>query len=164
MVGAELPFVLKDIHGSRGEANYVIADESDYKRVIKSVKKNNVYVVGQKFIPNDGDFRILVLGRRIALVIHRSRQDDTTHLNNTSKGGNARLIDLVDLPTHVQTNSLIATKAMGRGVAGVDMVQDLVTKNWYCFEVNAGPQIATGAFLVEKQKAFAQFVKTELGK
>jgi D-alanine-D-alanine ligase-like ATP-grasp enzyme len=64
----------------------------------------------------------------------------------------------------VQTDSITAAKAMDHGVAGVDMVQDCNSGEWYCLEVNSGPQLATGAFTVEKQVAFAKFIETEVNK
>ncbi len=159
-----LPFVLKGIHASRGAHNYLIRDNEAYNTACAAIIAEGVFVVGQKFVPNEGDYRILVMGRRIALVIYRSRADNSTHLNNTSQNGSARLVELADLPTEVQTTSIIAAKVMDHGVAGVDMVQDSETGMWYCFEVNSGPQIATGAFTREKQVAFAKYIETELKK
>lgn len=158
------PFVLKSIHASRGDENHVITSEQEFKTIAERMKRGTIYAVAQRFIPNDGDLRVLVFGRRIALIIHRRRQDDATHLNNTSQGGDASLVQAADLPTNVQIDSINAARALGRGVAGVDMVQDLSTGAWYCLEVNDGPQLATGAFVAEKEQAFAQFIKTEMNK
>lgn len=164
-VGAlSVPFVVKSIHASRGADNYVIKDQKMFKTISKRLVKDNVYVVAQRFIPNDGDYRVLVFGRRIAKIIHRRRLDDTTHLNNTSAGGLAKLIKLADLPTSVQIDCINAARALERGIVGVDMVQNLETGMWYCFEVNEGPQLATGAFVSEKEAAFAEYIKTELSK
>jgi len=159
-----LPFVLKGIHASRGAHNFLIRQEADYDQAVKTILAEKIFVVGQKFVPNVGDYRVLVFGRRIALVIYRSRLDDSTHLNNTSQGGDARLVDLSELPNAVKTSSIVAAKVMDHGVAGVDMVQDSETGTWYCFEVNSGPQLATGAFTKEKWTAFAKYVETELNK
>lgn len=159
-----LPFVLKGIHASRGAHNYLVRSQADYVKACEAIHAEGVFVVGQKFVPNVGDYRILVLGRRIGLIIYRSRSDDSTHLNNTSQGGKARLVELSDLPTAVQTGSITAARELDHKVAGVDMVQDSETGEWYCFEVNSGPQIASGAFLREKQVAFAEFIETELSK
>ncbi len=159
-----LPFVLKGIHASKGQLNEVIRSESDFKRVASQALKEEQYLIGQAFVPNEGDYRILVLGRQISLVIYRSRKDDSTHLNNTSQGGTAALVDVNTLPSKVQIDSLSAATVMGRDVAGIDMVQDSASGEWYCFEVNDGPQIATGAFIQEKQQAFAEYLQRELEK
>jgi glutathione synthase/RimK-type ligase-like ATP-grasp enzyme len=159
-----LPFVLKGIHASRGDNNFLVRDEAAYRRIVRQLTADAVFVIGQKFIPNDGDYRILVLGRRIALVIYRNRKDDSTHLNNTSQGSMATLVPIEDLPTQVQTDSISAATLLERGVAGVDMLEDKITGSWYCLEVNDGPQLATGAFVPEKQVAFAKYIETELEK
>jgi glutathione synthase/RimK-type ligase-like ATP-grasp enzyme len=158
------PFVLKGIHASRGDHNYMIRSVEEYEDACRQVLADGVFVVGQTYVPNTGDYRILVMGRRISLIIHRSRSHNGTHLNNTSQGSTAKLVDISELPTAVQTTSIIAAKVLDHGVAGVDMVQNSETGHWYCFEVNSGPQIASGAFTTEKQQAFAKFIETELSK
>lgn len=159
-----LPFVLKDIHSSRGRNNEVIRTKSEYEKMVKNAHKEMIYLIAQAFVPNEGDYRLLVMGQTIVLAIWRRRQNDETHLNNTSQGGSSELHDLSEIPSKVQLDSLKALKAVKRDIAGVDMVCDSETGKWYCFEVNDGPQIATGAFTDEKQKAFAAFIKRELEK
>lgn len=162
-----LPFVLKDIHTSRGRNNEVIRNKAEYDEMTNRVnleKGERVYLVAQSFVPNNGDYRFLVMGQRIVLAIWRRRQDEETHLNNTSQGGFAELHELSEIPAKVQLDSLKALKAVNRDIGGVDMVRDTETGKWYCFEVNDGPQIASGAFVEEKQKAYAAFIKRELEK
>ena len=159
-----LPFVLKGIHSSRGEVNDVVRSKKDFDRISNFALTNTQYLIGQRFVPNDGDYRVLTMGKQIKLVIHRSRIDDTTHLNNTTTGGVARLADPNELPSKVQIKCVEMAHLMGRDIAGVDMVQDKYSKQWYCFEVNDGPQIATGVFKEEKQRALAEYLERELEK
>lgn len=159
-----VPFVLKGIHASRGEINEVVKSKADFDRIAKRALKAEQYLIGQRFIPNKGDYRVLVMGKQIKLVIYRSRTDDTTHLNNTSSGSSARLVEVMELPSDIQIKCLRATALMGRDIAGVDMVQDMVTKKWYCFEVNDGPQLAGGSFITEKQRVLAEYLQRELEK
>lgn len=159
-----VPFVLKDIHTSRGRNNEVIRDKQAYEKMVKGALEEPVYLVAQSFVPNNGDYRFLVMGQRIVLAIWRRRSDTTTHLNNTSQGGFAELHDFSEIPSKVQLDSLRSLKAVDRDIAGVDMVRDTETGKWYCFEVNDGPQIASGAFMEEKQKAYAAFIERELEK
>ncbi len=156
-----LPFVLKDIHGKKGDYNFLVKDEKSFRQAIKKATKAEVRLIGQKFIPNDGDYRLLVFGKRVGLIIHRQSKD-TSHLNNTSKGGNAKLINIEDIATKVQRDSIQAALLLDREIAGIDMVQDKKTGSWYCFEVNDGPQLATGTFLTEKYTAMARFLQNKL--
>ena len=160
-----VPFVLKDIHASRGNINEVISSQDDYDRVVETAAGNDLhYLIGQKFIPNNGDYRILVFGGEIKLIIHRQRPDDSTHLNNTSQGGQATIVDIDSLPASVQQDSIAAALALKVGIAGVDMVQDRQTEEWYCFEVNEGPQMATGSHREAKWNALSNYLITELEK
>lgn len=157
-----VPFVLKDIHTSRGRNNEVIRTLKDYEKMTQRVLGSEVYLIAQEFIPNDGDYRILVLGDAIELAIWRRRKDDSTHLNNTSQGSIAELHDSADLPLEVQRDALNAKRALKSDIAGVDMVRDNETGKWYCFEVNFGPQMATSAFAEDKLQAYARFINHKL--
>ena len=159
-----IPFVLKGIHASRGEINDVVRSQEDFDRLSAEALRQSQYLVGQRFVPNNGDYRVLTMGKQIKLLIFRSRLDDTTHLNNTSIGGTARLADINELPSDIQMKCLEMAELMGRDIAGIDMVQNIETKEWYCFEVNDGPQLATGAFKEEKQQALAEYLERELEK
>jgi len=158
-----VPFVLKGIHVSKGEHNYLIKDEKSFTKALKQADDEQVYLIGQKFIPNESDYRVLIFGQAIELVIERIKAGKDTHLNNTSKGGSAILHEVTDLPSDVRYDSLRAAALLGRDVAGVDMMQGSEDGLWYCLEVNDGPQIASGAYVEEKEKAFAQFINRKLG-
>ena len=157
-----LPFVLKDIHGNKGEHNYLVKDKRSFDAACRQAKKHDLYLIAQAFIPNDGDYRVLVFGSKISLVIYRQRQSDDTHLNNTSQGSKATLIPTTRLPATIQAACLQAAKVLERQVAGVDIVQDKVSGLWYCLEVNDGPQLATGSFAAEKHAAFAAYLERKL--
>ncbi len=157
-----LPFVLKDIHGNKGEYNYLIKNQKSFDEAIQKADKDEVQCIAQAFIANDGDYRVLVFGNKIYLVIYRERLNDKTHLNNTSRGARATLVATTDLPPAIQMASLASAKLMERQVAGVDIVKDKLSGLWYCLEVNDGPQLATGSFRNEKQAAFADYLERKL--
>lgn len=151
------PFILKDIHGSKGRFNEVISDKESFLRVCERAVQEGIYVIAQGFTPNDGDYRVLIMGGEVKLVIYRRRKDDTTHLNNTSQGGIGTLLPESNLPREVIDWSLGATDTMGRDISGVDVVLNKSDDKWYYFEVNDGPQISTGSFLDEKVKVVAEY-------
>lgn len=159
-----LPFILKDIHGNKGEHNYLVRDKKSFNKAIKKATKETVQCVAQAFIPNDGDYRVLVFGSRINLVIKRTRAHDKTHLNNTSQGAQAEIVDAKVFPAAVRNDCVRAAKLIQRQVAGVDIVKDKVSGLWYCLEVNDGPQLATGSFTKEKHAAFAAYLGRKLSK
>ncbi len=159
-----LPFILKDIQGRIGENNFLITDQKEFAKVCKLSKKHGDLYIAQCYIENDSDYRVLVFGASVALVIKRVRQDNKTHLNNTSQGGEAVLVPTEDLSSNIQSACVLAAKLMDRQIAGVDIIQDKSTGLWYCLEVNAGPQLATGGFTSEKQAALASYLERRLNK
>ncbi|HSW85344.1 MAG TPA: RimK/LysX family protein [Candidatus Saccharimonadales bacterium] len=160
----KLPFILKDAQGSKGEHNYLIKDQASFKKACKSLALLNRECIAQEFIENDEDYRVLVFGTKIELVIKRARKTRKTHLNNTSQGAKATLVKSSVLPANIQTASLSAAKLLNRQIAGVDFIQDNRSGLWYCLEVNYGPQLATGTFTAEKQKALAAYLERKSSK
>lgn len=160
----KLPFILKDVAADKGEANFLIRTEQEFHAAAKLAKETEAYFAAQEFIANDGDYRCLVLDKKLALVIKRLRQDESTHLNNTSTGGSASLIDPPSLSPEVQATAIKSAIALGRQVAGVDLMQSTKTGKWYILEVNNSPQIASGAFVDEKTRVFAKFLREQAEK
>jgi glutathione synthase/RimK-type ligase-like ATP-grasp enzyme len=158
-----LPFVLKDIRGHRGENNFLINSKAYFDRSIRQSEDLGVWLLAQQYIPNDYDFRIIVLGSQAVLAIKRIRTSNQSHLNNVSLGGRAELVDVnKSLPSSLITKSVMAAKLFQLQIAGVDLVQDKVTKLWYCLEVNKAPQIDTGSFVKEKTAAMAKYLHQRL--
>jgi len=153
------PFILKDVNGKKGRDNYLIKNERDFRRALSSAKTKSIELIAQQYIPNDGDYRLLVLERQVPLIINRKASSG--HVNNTSSGAHARLAEKGEVPGKVQGMAVDAALVMGLDIAGVDMVQDISDGNWYCLEVNKGPQMATGALVDEKVRAFSDFIKKQ---
>lgn len=160
----KLPFIFKDAAADKGEANFLIHNEQEFKVAAELAKQTEAYFAAQEFIENDGDYRCLVLDKKLPLIIKRLRQDDSTHLNNTSTGGSAQLVDSAEMPPAVQAMAIKAAIVLGRQVAGVDLMRSKTTGAWYILEVNNSPQIASGAFVAEKAQVFAKFLHEQAGK
>jgi len=152
----EYPFVLKADNGSKGRDNYLITDAKSLKDTL--AKSADMDMVAQEFIRNDGDYRLLLLNGRVSLVIHRKGAEGS-HLNNTSQGGIAKLIDPSELPKQIIIDAQKAAELENLQVAGADVVVDNLTGKHYFLEVNRAPQLATGAFTDEKISAYSTMVK-----
>lgn len=151
------PFVLKSAGGTRGQDNYVVHDEAEMRRVLDD--NPMLTFVLQSFIPNHGDYRVVVMGASVTTVIKRQAVGKT-HLNNTSQGGLAEIVPVDSLPQEVLDLSVRAANFFGRELAGVDMVQSTADGRWYCFEVNRAPQIEHASFEHEKAVALAAYLRT----
>jgi hypothetical protein len=110
-------------------------------------------------LPNEHDFRVLVMGGGSSLQIRRRGADDT-HLNNTSKGGQAEMVGQIDSDT-LSSCAVLAAK-IGADIAGIDLLQDAATNNYYFLEINFQPQIISGAYVKEKSAELEKFLGRQL--
>ena len=158
-----LPFILKDNRGRKGQHNYLINSKEEFDRSLLQAADHKIWPIAQKFIPNECDYRFLVLGSQVAVVLKRCRNGVNGHLNNVSSGATSETIELDYFPSEVVNSAVAAGRLVQQQVSGVDIIQDKETKLWYCLEVNPGPQINTGAFVELKQKALAKYLIQRLG-
>jgi glutathione synthase/RimK-type ligase-like ATP-grasp enzyme len=140
------PCIMKARHGSHGNDNYLV-NSIDEVREIAERDAAKGFVL-QRFVENDGDYRILMIGGE-TLVIGRNAQEGT-HLNNTSQGGSASLVENDSLPEKVLQDARKITAFYKMTIAGVDALQSKETGEFYFLEVNAQPQLMTGAFTDKK--------------
>lgn len=153
--GFSFPVVLKSITGTRGSDNFLVKSEQEMHDVFRA--NPQVTFTMQEFIPNDGDYRVVVMGKTIPLVIER-KASSGSHLNNTSQGGEAQLVDKRDLPEEVRKNCVLAAELFGRDIAGVDIVRSKKDGAYYCLEVNRAPQIEHSSYENQKAKALALYL------
>ena len=150
-------FIFKAINGSTGDDNYLVNSIEQLQEIVAA--NPELQFIAQAFIPNDSDLRVLIVGSDLKLIIKRSRHDDSTHLNNTSQGAHAELMDIAEFDEYSRSLSLKAAALMNREVAGVDLMFETGTGKPYILEVNASPQIASGSFAAEKLAVYAQYFK-----
>jgi len=155
-LGWNFPCIMKAAHGSHGNDNFVVNNMNDVKSILEN--QPDKHFVLQRFIPNNGDYRILIIGDGI-LVIGRSAVEGS-HLNNTSQGGEAVLVSVDQLPKVVIDNAKLIMKHFGMTVAGVDVIADKNTNEFFFLEVNAQPQLMSGAFVAEKEKLISKLLSS----
>lgn len=151
------PFILKADNGKKGRDNYLIKNHAELQK--RLAEQTTIPFIVQELIPNDGDYRALVLGDKIAVVIKRMAVDATTHVTNTSQGGSATLESPEIFSKKVTRDILKAAKVEALQVAGVDIIFNQKTGDYYFLEVNRAPQLGTGAFAEEKLAAYAGMIK-----
>ena len=150
-----IPAVLKATNSRKGRDNYLIHDATELQRILES-NPDTKYVL-QQFIPNDGDYRVLVLDfDRVVLTLRKGQGD--THLNNVSAGGSETLItDYSDLAPVIDLARRCA-KLDELSLAGVDVIVDRDTGAPYILEVNRAPQCTLDAEI----DGFYQVIISEL--
>lgn len=157
------PLVIKARQGRKGKDNYLVKNEAELMQLLED-RVDEAWVM-QRFIENDGDYRVVVLGDKAETVIFRQRPKDAdTHLNNTSQGASAMLVDISALPQGLCEDAVAAARVNGLAVAGVDMMVDQKTGRHVILEVNGAPQLATGAFPEEKMRRYTEYLSRQLDK
>ncbi|HKR82456.1 MAG TPA: hypothetical protein VJR27_05685 [Candidatus Saccharimonadales bacterium] len=152
------PLILKGVDATRGQDNYLIQTHEELRQ--KLAERTDTDFLLQEFLPNDGDYRIIVAGGQPRFAMYRTAAAGT-HTNNTSQGGEAALVDMRDISKNILDDAVTAAAAFGRDFAGVDVVLHKDTGAHYFFEVNRSPQIESGKFVEEKAKVLAQYLYDE---
>lgn len=145
------PLIMKDAFGEKGKINFLAQSLEDAQTILQD--HPTTAFICQRFIPNQGDYRVGVYMGRSSFVLER-RGDGNSHLNNTSAGGTANYITVSTAPIGLASFAEDAAVASKLKIAGVDVIVDEATKKLMILEVNQGSQIVTGAFVDENIKAF----------
>lgn len=159
------PFVFKEINADRSRSNFLLHTAAEVDEILEASEPSDIFML-QKYVENDGYMRILIFGSEPAVVIKRGTvtNDDPRkqHLNTPAGGANAQLLTGDQVPDDVCRLATWAAKVMHRQVAGVDLIQDKQTGEWFVLEVNTAPQIRSGTFVEAKSRAFAKFIDFQL--
>lgn len=151
------PIIVKSSTGFGGRKNYLVHNYKELQAVYKE-HPQDVFII-QEFIPNEYDYRCLMLGGEIAVIIKRQRQGDT-HLNNASKGAQTEVIDPATLTAEQAEDVKKAARLVHReDLSGVDLLFNSETGQHYILEVNQAPQIETGAHVPVKTAALLAYIR-----
>ena len=138
----DFPVIVKGSGGDRGTRVFKADNLESLEKIVKDLRKSETdegrrYML-QEFIPNDGDYRVLVLGDKVLGVMKRSSQNKNEFRNNFSAGGS---VEVADLSEEIKQMAVKAAKFCGLAVAGVDVAfRDFDVKKPVIWEVNKGPQ------------------------
>ncbi len=147
--GPQYPFILKyDTGGRRGLGTFLIREHEDISRVSDIIEDRSYYEkegrmprdskwLTQKYIPNVGDYRAMVIDYKcIGITKRKAKRDEL--VQTTSEGNSSRYKD-GRWPKNVAKVAEAAAKAVQVQVAGVDLVRDKNTGEIYIIEVNEAP-------------------------
>jgi glutathione synthase/RimK-type ligase-like ATP-grasp enzyme len=161
--GFSYPLIMKANDGSRGDDNHLIKNPKEAIEILSASAQDKNYVI-QNFIPNNGDYRVLFIGLEEKPIIFLRTSSGESHLNNTSKGGSGKDLELSEIPEHFIEYARRSALILKREIGGVDILVDKNTNEPYVLEVNGTPALATGYGLDKKNTAFADFLNKQLKK
>ena len=129
------PVVIKLQEGTQGIGVILAETKKSAKSIIDTFIKMDTSILIQKYIEesNGEDIRIVVVGDKVvASMKRRSAVDDFR--SNLHRGGNTEEVELSNKEKDMALN---ATKYIGLGVAGVDLIRS--KRGPLLIEVNASP-------------------------
>jgi glutathione synthase/RimK-type ligase-like ATP-grasp enzyme len=148
------PMIVKSTTGSRGRHNFLVDHEADLRAALAEMPTKAV--IAQRFIANDGDYRLLVMGDTVRLIIHRQAQNDS-HLNNTSQGGRGVVLPADSVDADMLADAVKIAHLLGREITGVDMIVERSSGQYFFLEANNMPQLSTGSVVDQKARALDDF-------
>ena len=139
------PLVIKLLEGTQGLGVVLADNRNSAESILEAFNGLGARVIAQEFIKEaaGADIRVFVVDGKVIGAMKRQGKEGEFR-SNLHRGGNATIIELTD---EEEKTALKATKALGLGVAGVDLLQS--SKGPLVLEVNSSPglegiEIATG--------------------
>ena len=145
------PVVLKLLEGTQGLGVILADTQNAAGSVMEAFNGLEARIIVQEFIKEAGgaDIRAFIVDGKVVGAMKRQGKEGEFR-SNLHRGGSANIIELSE---EEEETALIAAKAMGLGVAGVDMLQS--SKGPLVLEVNSSPGLegiekATGTDIAKK--------------
>jgi len=129
------PLIIKLLEGTQGLGVVLAENEKAAESVLEAFHGLKARVIVQEFIKEamGADIRVFVVDGRVVGSMKRQAKEGEFR-SNLHRGGTAELIELSD---EEETAAIKAAKAMGLGVAGVDLLQS--ARGPLILEVNSSP-------------------------
>lgn len=130
-----LPFIAKAAYGIQGKQVYKVTTEDDFLHFQKSVTGDQV---AQELIPNDGDFRVFMIGG-VLHDIYKRVLPEGAYRSNMSQGATGEVVLDKLLRSALETLGTTIASTMSLDVTGIDIIQHSETKHLYFLEANINP-------------------------
>ncbi|CAM3547681.1 30S ribosomal protein S6--L-glutamate ligase [Flavobacterium gelidilacus] len=129
------PLIIKLLEGTQGLGVVLAENAKAAESVLEAFHGLQARVIVQEFIKESkgADIRAFVVDGQVVGAMKRQAKEGEFR-SNLHRGGSAEIIELTD---EEETMAIKAAKAMGLGVAGVDMLQS--ARGPLILEVNSSP-------------------------
>ncbi|MBP9758944.1 ATP-grasp domain-containing protein [Candidatus Dojkabacteria bacterium] len=133
-----LPFIIKPVKGARGYNIHKIQYYEDFSVFINKYS-NTRYFLFQEFIPNNGDYRVIVVGGKVVGMFKRIPNEGEFRAN-ISRGGSGEIVTDRKLVKKIGDFALKACKVLEIEIGGVDVMLSEKNGMLYFIEVNRSMQ------------------------
>lgn len=129
------PLVIKLLEGTQGLGVVLADNKNSAESILEAFNGLQARVIAQEFIEEAGgaDIRVFVVDGAVVGAMKRQGKEGEFR-SNLHRGGSANVIELTD---EEENAALKAAKAMGLGIAGVDLLQS--SRGPLILEVNSSP-------------------------
>lgn len=132
----KFPFILKVSRGGRqGVGTLFVKDEKVLERAIKGRIEGGGFLL-QEYIPNDGDYRLMLIGYEALGGFKRQRKEERLVLSRSTGPSEG----LKTIPQAVEEEAEKACQVLKVEIASVDMVIDKRNGQPVIIEVNEAPE------------------------
>ncbi len=129
------PLVIKLLEGTQGLGVVLADNKNSAESILEAFNGLQARVIVQEFIKEAGgaDIRVFIVDGVVVGAMKRQGKEGEFR-SNLHRGGSANIIELTD---EEENAALKAAKAMGLGIAGVDLLQS--SRGPLILEVNSSP-------------------------
>lgn len=129
------PLVIKLLEGTQGIGVVLADNRNSAESILEAFNGLQARVIAQEFIKEAGgaDLRVFIVDGVVVGAMKRQGKEGEFR-SNLHRGGSAQIIELTD---EEENAALKAAKALGLGIAGVDMLQS--SRGPLILEVNSSP-------------------------
>lgn len=156
------PLVAKEITLQRGEGVFLARNRAEV-RVPKRYKAEDQFL-WQQFIRSEEEYRLLVLGGRVGVWERKTRTDPAEFRSNVALGAREEFLPLENLPTDLTQIAVRAAATLDFDIAGVDVMREKDTGNWWLVEVNRGPGLTYDRSVSPELDRMAAYIAGEMGR
>ena len=135
------PVIVKDVYLDCGKGVFVINNKEE---LLLQFSNSQTLKLIQKFIPNDGEYRVIVINNKVELVV---KKDAVTEVNKENL--DKRRSRKGQLPSDVISMCEEISKHLFGDIIGFDIIQDINTKKWYVIETNSSPHMTMFSVVAE---------------
>jgi len=129
---ASFPCIAKQTYLSEGKGVWLC--QSQQELIELTAKFPNDLFLVQPFVKNQGDIRAIVIGDKVLGTM--LRKNDKDYRNNIALGGSGKVAKVDEAVEQLAIN---VANCLGYTIAGVDLIQDTLSREWFIMEVNKGP-------------------------
>ncbi len=128
------PVVLKKTGGRHGSGTFLIRNHQDFERALLGRRRANFLL--QEYIPNDGDYRLFLIGYQVVAGFKRQPKENKLVLNR-SQGSSQ---PLTTIPAAIRQLAETAARTLAVEISGIDLVVNQKTGQPVIIEVNQAPE------------------------